>query len=107
MDHSFEELQKGRQCDLCRDAQGGECYDWPFSDVPGCREYDTMRNCIYAAHGYVFTQQEWKDYFSRVSWYRPDPTFTPDRLSKTAIANVELLKKLAKDKTRCLDAGGR
>jgi hypothetical protein len=50
------------------------------------------RNEIYARHGYVFKSKDLQEYFSNQSWYVP--LYDNDRivLSKTEMANVELIK---------------
>lgn len=41
-----------------------------------------LRNEVYALHGYVFKSEDLRDYFSEQWWYRPDPGYTPRRLTR-------------------------
>jgi hypothetical protein len=53
------------------------------------------RNEIFARHGYVFTSQKYKDYFSSKSWYVPNPSFKGDfsELNEYEVYNVQLIQK--------------
>jgi len=53
------------------------------------------RNEIFARHGYVFTNQYYKDYFSSKSWYVPNPSFKGDfsELNQYEVYNVQLIQK--------------
>lgn len=55
-----------------------------------------IRNEIFARHGYVFTNEDYKEYFSEKSWYRPDPGFDGNIESLSLIEkdNVNLIKEL-------------
>ncbi len=55
-----------------------------------------IRNEIFARRGYVFENEEYKNYFSKKSWYREDPSFDGDIESLNLIEkdNVNLIKKL-------------
>lgn len=66
----------------------------PFSE----RELALMRNQIFARHGYVFNAEELDTHFRAESWYKPDPKFKPERLSKTEKKNVELLRQAENDR---------
>jgi len=50
------------------------------------------RNEIFARHGYVFKTQNYIDYFTSKSWYKPDPNYTGN-LSAIEEYNVNLIKK--------------
>ena len=77
--------------------------DWPFSDVPSCSSYDTMRNEIYAQYGRKFSTDKWKKYFSKVSWYKPRDDYQDTWLSDVALDNVKRLVKMKKNKQGCMD----
>jgi hypothetical protein len=48
-----------------------------------------MRQEIYARRGKVFNKEPWYNtYFSSFAWYKPDPTFTDDKLSTLEKRNV-------------------
>jgi hypothetical protein len=50
------------------------------------------RNEIYARRGYVFTKDEYKNYFATKSWYKPNPNFREGDLSDIEKYNVDLIK---------------
>lgn len=58
-------------------------------------EISKMRNEIFAAHGYVFKNRVWKDYFAGKSWYRPKANAKIE-LNEYEKSNVELLLKWEK-----------
>lgn len=100
--YRYEDLQKGKYCDLCSGADPMACVlDWPFSDVPPCQALDGLRNSIYAYYGRPFASDLWKVRFGAESWYKPDPDYTDDRLDDLARHNVEVLKKLSDTGTGC------
>lgn len=53
------------------------------------------RNEIFARHGYVFTTDEYKKYFSSKSWYVPNPNFdgSDSSLNEYEIANYKVLQQ--------------
>lgn len=59
-------------------------------------ELQMMRNEIFARHGWVFKNKAMQKEFASMEWYKPDPTFTADRvsqvLSKTEFDNIAKLK---------------
>jgi hypothetical protein len=102
--HSFDSLQAGGYCKLCKKFDESACeLDWPFSDVPSCKAYDEMRNGIFAFYGRTFDSEEWRAFFAKKSWYKPDPAFTEARLSAIARANIAYLKRAATEKIGCAD----
>lgn len=56
------------------------------------------RNEIFARHGYVFTMDEFKDYFTTKSWYSPNPSYdgSDSTLNEYEIANYKLIQELEK-----------
>jgi hypothetical protein len=58
------------------------------------------RNEIFARHGYVFTDDEYKKYFSSKSWYVPNPSYdgSDSTLNQYEIANYQLLQAWEKKK---------
>lgn len=52
------------------------------------------RNEIFARHGYVFTTDEYKKYFSSKSWYVPNPNYdgSDSALNEYEIANYKVLQ---------------
>lgn len=51
------------------------------------------RNEIYARHGYMFNNQDLKDYFGRMSWYTPTVTEVPDTdFNEYEKANLALIQ---------------
>ena len=51
------------------------------------------RNEIYARHGYQFTKSQYKNYFSKKSWYKPGG-FSSSSLNSIEWYNMELIKSL-------------
>jgi hypothetical protein len=49
-------------------------------------------NEIFARRGYVFKDSMYVDYFSKKSWYKPNPDFNTKDLSETENYNVNLIK---------------
>lgn len=68
---------------------------WPQVPASDCDEYDYQRNCIYAAHGHVFKNKQWKQTFEGQPWYQARPEFKDKDLPANAAANVAELKKRA------------
>ncbi|WP_244834528.1 YARHG domain-containing protein [Clostridium sp. BJN0001] len=56
-------------------------------------ELALARNEIFARHGYVFNEKQYKDYFEAKSWYFPNPDFkgTDSELNDREIANYKLI----------------
>ena len=61
-------------------------------------EIDIIRNEAFARHGYVFTTEQWREFFARYTWYTPDPSFTEDRFSKIERQNLDTIVNYARDK---------
>lgn len=58
------------------------------------------KNEIYARHGYIFKDFYLQQFFSGKEWYRPDSTFTFDRLNETEQTNVTLIKQEEERRTQ-------
>lgn len=58
--------------------------------------FATMRNEIFAAHGYIFKTPKWRDLFSQTTWYKPQYSDVSNRLSDIEKINIEHLKLLEK-----------
>ena len=56
-----------------------------------CKALDYARNCIYAAHGKVYTKKKWKRRFATKSWYEPHPDFVETAFTAIEKANVHEL----------------
>jgi hypothetical protein len=50
------------------------------------------RNEIFARRGYVFTKEEYKDYFESKSWYKSDSNFNSNNFNDIEKYNIELVK---------------
>ena len=99
--YSYDELASDA-CKLCKKYDNTFCeMDFPFNDVPSCDAYDELRNCVYARFGYVFSKPKWQQQFSKMPWYKPDPTFTEAKLPPVAKANVQKLKDLKAKRQGC------
>jgi hypothetical protein len=89
-------------CKLCKKHDTTFCeIDFPWSDVPSCDAYDELCNCLYARFGYVFSKPKWQEQFGKQPWYKPDPSFTEDKLPPVAKANVQKLKDLKAKRQNC------
>ena len=53
-----------------------------------------MRNEIYARHGYVFKDNELRNYFEKQSWYRRDDEFSIEKLNTYEMLFANYLKNL-------------
>jgi formylglycine-generating enzyme required for sulfatase activity len=99
--YSYDELT-ANACKLCKKYDNTFCeMDFPFNDVPSCDAYDELRNCVFARFGYVFSKPKWQQQFGKLSWYKPDPSFTEAKLPAVAKANVQKLKDLKAKKQGC------
>lgn len=54
-------------------------------------ELATMRNEIYARHGYSFKNKEWRYYFEGKDWYMPMGIDIRDKLTDIEVANIEMI----------------
>jgi len=63
------------------------------SDLRGLSKWqlDILRNEIYAAHGRTFDRSDLREYFSRKTWYNPDPSFRESRLSSLEKRNAAFI----------------
>jgi len=62
-------------------------------DAEGLR---LLRNTVYALRGYTFKDPKLAAHFARHWWYRPDPSFKPDRLTREErefVAEIRALEK--------------
>jgi hypothetical protein len=57
-------------------------------------EMKTMRNEIYARHGYIFQNKEMMAHFSKMPWYKPTHSDVREMLSATEKKNIELIKEM-------------
>ena len=68
------------------------------SDLAGKSNYELreMINRIYAHNGYIFSKEEWRNYFSQFSWYNPltsDQNTVYNSFSNIERYNVDFIKK--------------
>lgn len=63
-------------------------------DLAGWSKQDmrTVRNAIYARHGYKFKSADLREYFSRFSWYRPLYDNVESQLNSIEKKNVAFIK---------------
>lgn len=56
------------------------------------------RNEIYARHGLVFKGEQFNSYFSKKSWYKPNPNFkgSDGELTDVEVYNIQLILKFEK-----------
>ena len=85
-DQSIEQATQA-YCQLCSaDARCQEAF------VPrSCAAEATMRNCIFAAHGYPFKKKQWQKTFGQQAWYRPSTAYRDTLLSRAAKENLKAL----------------
>lgn len=58
------------------------------------RDLRILRNTVYARHGKQFKSAMLQAYFDGMSWYTADPSFTENKLTKTDITNIRLIKSV-------------
>lgn len=103
--HSYTDLANGKYCDLCKSYDEMACeLDWPSSDVMECREYDVMRNGIYAVYGHVFKKEVWQKEFATRPWYKASGSVDGLTMPVVAQKNVTYLMQAQK---RCQKILGR
>jgi hypothetical protein len=90
-----------KYCAACGASDAKACSaKWPDDAVepgkPADARANRMRNTIYAAYGYSFKKQQWRQLFGGKPWYKPGAAFKDTMLSKTAAANVAALKRVAR-----------
>ncbi|MGH4123176.1 MAG: YARHG domain-containing protein [Clostridium sp.] len=56
------------------------------------------RNEIFARHGFVFKAEQFKSYFGKKSWYKPNPSFqgSDGELTDIEMYNIQLISKYEK-----------
>lgn len=62
---------------------------------------DFARNEIYARHGYIFIDEEYRSYFKSKPWYKENPGFKENLLSSTEIQNTGFLKQYGEKVKAC------
>lgn len=56
-------------------------------------ELALLRNAYYAKHGYIFSMQEYSNYFYQYEWYYPDSKNVESRLTNLDKSNIALVQK--------------
>lgn len=84
-EYSVDDIEQGKFEELCEEDK--------LITGNRCGQYDEMRNCIYAVHGYKFKKQAWRDTFGKRDWYKARDDFKESDLSQLEIANVRALKE--------------
>lgn len=66
-------------------------------DLEGLAVYtlDLARNEIFARHGYIFSNEQYRSYFSNKSWYSPNEAYQENLLNDIEKKNANFLKQLA------------
>jgi hypothetical protein len=78
----------------------------PEINLQSCAKLDYLRNCIYAAHGLVYTKKAWKSAFAKKPWYTPDPAVSAKTiLDDLERANVHALRDSGKACKKGFDIG--
>lgn len=57
-------------------------------------EMKTMRNEIYARHGYIFQNKQMAAHFTKMPWYKPAHEDVRGMLTSLEKKNIELIKKM-------------
>ena len=55
-----------------------------------------LRNGIYAKHGYKFKKEKYKNYFQKISWYKPEYDDVEQKLFTIDRDNIEKIQKFIK-----------
>lgn len=63
-------------------------------DLKGLSDFDKkiMKNEILARHGFIFSDKELKEYFSKQDWYKPKSKNVESMLSEIEKRNLEFIK---------------
>ncbi len=61
------------------------------------RDLRLLRNTIYARRGRAFKSPLLQEHFARMPWYKVDPAYTDERLTKTDKRNVDLIRAVEKE----------
>jgi len=67
--------------------------DFPNIDSIPKEQYRYVRNLIYARHGYIFKSSDLMEAFNQFVWYKPNPDFSDNMLSKKEKDYVSLILK--------------
>jgi hypothetical protein len=59
-----------------------------------------LRNRIYANHGYNFITPKWRDMFSQLDWYEPNPNFSENLFNEYEKENLRRIIAEEKSNTR-------
>lgn len=60
------------------------------------KELSILRNSIYAKYGYIFSEKEYKEYFSKVAWYKPTNKNVETKLNSVDKQNISEITALEK-----------
>lgn len=58
------------------------------------RDLRLLRNMVFARRGYAFKSDLLRMYFDDTDWYRPDPKYTPEKLTRLDWRNVKLIRSV-------------
>ncbi|TKG91507.1 YARHG domain-containing protein [Puteibacter caeruleilacunae] len=58
-------------------------------------QLDIMRNEIFAAHGYIFKKEKWRNFFSKKEWYKPRYNNVTDKLTTIERINIQTILKVS------------
>jgi hypothetical protein len=84
---------------LQRVERGRKVPRWEVAEAT-CEELWTLRNAVYARHGYLFNHRPTQELFGSIPWYQADPNVTSqtvsDYLSRRDLVNVKRIQKREK-----------
>lgn len=70
------------------------------SDVNGMNDWElcVARNEVIARHGYSFKRDDLREFFSNLSWYTPDPSYSDSEVSKLEWDNMNTILDLENER---------
>ena len=74
------------------------CFELYDNDNYSKEDLKIVRNTIYAQKGYVFKNQELRDYFSQFEWYMPDPNLTMEQIELTEREKILVNKIIERER---------
>lgn len=69
------------------------------------RDLRILRNTIYARHGRPFKSEILQEYFDRMEWYRIDPHYSDQKLTKVDRRNIQIVLSVEKERGGPLTEG--
>ena len=67
------------------------------TDHLNASDLEYIRNEIYARHGMIFTDEKWKELFTKQSWYKPKRKKVDHLLTPLEKKNLQFIKNLERE----------